>query len=296
MAESDKLVQLVVQIFWAVATACTTDINSKAREWLILRFNQAYFQLAQKQCQVLVMLGQAGTIGIQLNESVVISSWFGRWLDCQFDQSEQQTTPLRQLLDIVRHYDGQCNTQGMRDLLRKQRLTVQKADRLGMQNPLGGYVCMCKTYVEALVTAALEKRSDMTGYQNDYESVLFQIAGKAVVQVKKPTWAELETDVRMTVIKLAHQAANRDRMRFDDCFDSAINQFAQKQEPTDSITSTQQPNSAHGAASPASDRHGGATIGGGASPASDRHGGGQGEDDQHDQHDQHICKRLARSQ
>ena len=283
MAASDTLVQLVVQIFWAVATACTANIDSKARDWLFYRFNQAYFELAKKQYQVLVMLEEAGNIIDQLDESVVMSSWFGKWLDCQIDRSDEQTTPLRQLLDIVCRYAA---PQGMRDLLRKQRLTVQKG--LGMQHLLGGYLGMCNAYVEALATAALEKRSDMTGYQNDYESVLFQIAGKAVVRVKKPTWAELETSVRMTVIKLAHQAANHQHRQYFDCFDCAIDQFVQKQTPivstkSTTTTTTQQANSPHD----------GATIGGGGGATS---GGQGGENDQHGQHDQHICKRMAQSQ
>lgn len=53
---SEELVEVLLQTFWAVATAFTTDINWKTRDWLITRFNQAYFDKAKKHVEKLVAL------------------------------------------------------------------------------------------------------------------------------------------------------------------------------------------------------------------------------------------------
>ena len=125
---SEELVEVLLQTFWAVATAFTTDINWKTRDWLITKFNQAYFDKAKKHVEKLVVLDKKGG-----SDQVILES-----------------------------------------------------------------------------------------FRDDYESVLLQVAGKPVTRVKKPLWSDLERNVRATLIKLAHQAGNQNRDRFEDCFDYAL--------------------------------------------------------------------------
>ena len=236
MTASEQLVESVVLLFWAFATACTTDIGGKTREWMINRYNQAYFRTAKQHRDLLLMLEQPDTIVDQLTESDVMSEEFGRWLngDC-FKKPELLAKHIR-LLDHVERSSrygsrmvGHEQFDKLRDWLQRQHMPIsalyKQRQELGMQHSdVVEYLHNCKKYVAGLMKHMLEKKSNLTGYHSEYKTVLLHIAGKVAKSVAKPTWAQLEVGVHMTVASLAHQAVQQSE--HEDCFTSASLEFA----------------------------------------------------------------------
>ena len=236
MTASQQLVESVVQVFWAIATACTTDIGDKVREWMINLYNQAYFRTAKQHRDLLLMLEQPDTIVDQLTESDVMSEEFGRWLngDC-FKKPELLPKHVKLLGHVERssRYGGRMvgheKFDELRDWLQRQHMPVsalyKQRQQLGMQHSDAvEYLHNCKKYVAGLMKHMLEKKSNLTNYKRDYETVLVHIAGKVAKSVAKPTWAQLEVSVHMTVASLAHQAVQQSER--EDCFTSASLEFA----------------------------------------------------------------------
>ena len=236
MTASERLDGLVVQVFWAIATACTTDIGDKAREWMINLYNQAYFRTAKQHRDLLLMLEQPDTIVDQLTESDVMSEEFERWLT---GKCWKNPGLLPEHIRLLGHVERNCQygsrTHGhekieeLRDWLQRQHMPVsalyKQRQELGMQHSdVVEYLHNCKKYVAGLMKNMLEKKSNLTNYKRDYETVLVHIAGKVAKSVAKPTWAQLEVGVHMTVASLAHQAVQQSE--HEDCFTSASLEFA----------------------------------------------------------------------
>jgi hypothetical protein len=66
---SVELGEVLLQTFWAVATALTTDIDGTTRGWLIRKFTQAYFDSAKKRIARLDALGDHGGTDQDIFES-----------------------------------------------------------------------------------------------------------------------------------------------------------------------------------------------------------------------------------
>lgn len=240
MTVSEKLVELVVQIYWAFATACTTDISSKTRDWMIQRFNFEYFRTAKQHRDLLVQLEQPGIVD-QLDESDVMSNEFKRWLNgCYFNDIKLLPQHMRLVGDLVKldaYYHTRINKN--EELARLSGLLQQvpavpnkkQKKQLGPDPAAKQYLLNSKEYVALVIKMVLDQAHVLTKYQNDYESVLLQITGKARRQVAKPSWADLEVGVRMTVVNLAHQAGNHDGQQSSNCFDHAVQQFAHRTQP-----------------------------------------------------------------
>ena len=236
MTASERLVGLVVQVFWAIATACTTDIGDKAREWMINLYNQGYFRTAKQHRDLLLMLEQPDTIVDQLTESDVMSEEFGRWLNGDHFKKPELLPKHVRLLDHLERSSrygsrivGHEKFDKLRDWLQRQHMPVsalyKQRQELGMQHSdVVEYLHNCKKYVAGLMKHMLDKQSNLTKYKSDYKSVLLQIAGKVGKSVAKPTWAQLEVGVHMTVASLAHQAVQQSER--EDCFTSASLEFA----------------------------------------------------------------------
>lgn len=228
MSASQLLVELVLQVFWAFATACTTDIGGKTREWMIQCFDQAYFRTAKQHRDLLLMLEQPGRIVDQLTESDVMSEEFERWLTSKCFKQPELPEHIRLLGHVARNSRYGSRTVGQEkldelcDWLQRQHKPISAIykHRDSMQ-----YLHNCKKYVAELMKIMLDKSSFLTKYRTDYECMLTHFAGKAVLPVSKPRWDDLEASVRLTVVAAAHQAVNQGKS-FPDCFDCAIQTIA----------------------------------------------------------------------
>ena len=202
---------------------------------MIQRFNQHYFQTAKQHRDLLLMLEQPGIVD-QLTEADVMSEEFKRWLKGNCWKNPGLLPKHIRLLGHVERnsiYGGRFagfeQFDGLRNWLEQQHMPIsalyKQRQELGMQHSdVVEYLHNCKKYVAGLMKHMLGKKSNLTNYKRDYETVLLHIAGKVAKSVAKPTWAQLEVSVQMTVASLAHQAIRQDE--HEDCFTSATLEFA----------------------------------------------------------------------
>ena len=233
---SEKLRETVLTLYWTYATALTTSIDGKTREWFTQTFDQACFNEAKQRYQGLILLERApGIVTQHLDVQTVLSDEFERWLYKKpFQNGALLTGPIWPVLKVL-CFNRDAETNQLCALLLQQRknaLANQHSSNAACLTKT--YLDDCTSFVQKVVALTTKHYSStVNAYRAWCTTAMLKFAGKKVRNVQKPEWQDLAASVSMTVIKLATGSQSRPKHEPQDawckCFKDALSAFERQQ-------------------------------------------------------------------
>jgi hypothetical protein len=235
MSASDKLVNVVCDIFWVVATALTTDAD---RRFFLAKHNQNYFNEAKHLHGRLLVLESAGQLADSFDINLVLSDAFGRWLNGNGESSwsngfsrpptSQESLPSEwvRLMSVLGRPNGPT-AEAARNQLRLLKgpsgRHEPKLDSSSFEAISKAFMKLCTEMVLTSAKERLEQEAQtLQHYHSHYEEAALGIIGKQVRCIERPKWSDLAASTRLTLINLVDKACNDDGdAKAVDCFEAA---------------------------------------------------------------------------